>query len=376
MPYPRPPLTTLRQQAMQDVVASDLPRADGFLRRSALRVLAWVQAGLAHLHFGYLDWIARMAVPYTAEDEFLEGWAALAPTPVLRKAPQAATGPAAVFPGVAGTILPLGTPMQRGDGVRYVTTAQATVGGGATVSAPIAAVVPGSAGNADAGTPLTLTLTIAGITTAGSAGAVITGGTELEANDALRARMLQSYAAPPAGGKESDYVTWALAVPGVTRAWCKRNGMGAGTAVVYVMLDVAQAAYAGFPQGGNGVAGSETRDTLATGDQLAVANAIWPLQPVTALVYAVAPVAQPQAFTLTGLGSTTTTQRAAIAAALDQLLITKGSPKADLAINQSDVDAAIGAVPGLPAFAVTAPSVWPVTPAAGSLLTRGVVTYA
>lgn len=375
MPFLRPSLTTLRQQAMQDVVASDLPHADGFLRRSALRVLAWVQAGLATLHYGYLDWIARMAVPFTAEDEFLDAWAAIAPTPVLRQAPQAATGTAS-FSGVPGAILPIRTPLLRGDGVQYSTTAEAAVGGGATVSASIVAALAGSIGNADAASPLTLALAVAGITSAGAAGGAITGGTDLETNDALRARMLESYAAPPAGGKESDYVTWALAVPGVTRAWCNRNGMGAGTAVVYVMLDVAEASNGGFPVGSAGVATAEVRATAATGDQLTVANALWPKQPVTALVYVLAPIAQPQAFTLTGLNGTSTQQRAAIAAAIDAVLVARGSPKADLAINQSDLDGAIAGVPGLPAFAVTVPSSWPVTPAAGRLLTRGVVTYA
>ena len=58
------------------------------------------------------------------------------------------------------------------------------------------------------------------------------------------------------------------------------------------MMDVSEAAHGGFPQGTNGVAGAETRDTAATGDQLAVANYIYPLRPATALVYACAPASQ------------------------------------------------------------------------------------
>ena len=59
-----------------------LPNADGFLRRAVLRVLAWVQAGLAYLHYGYLDWISLQSTPFTSTGEYLEGWAAMAPTPV------------------------------------------------------------------------------------------------------------------------------------------------------------------------------------------------------------------------------------------------------------------------------------------------------
>ena len=55
MPFQRPTLSALRTQAMQDIASSDLPNANGLLRRSVLRVLSWVQAGMAHLHYGYLD---------------------------------------------------------------------------------------------------------------------------------------------------------------------------------------------------------------------------------------------------------------------------------------------------------------------------------
>ena len=87
---------------MQDITASDLPNADGFLRRAVLRVIAWVLAGFAYLHDGYLDWISLQSTPFTATGEYLEGWAALAPTPVLREAPTFASGPAS-WPGVVGT---------------------------------------------------------------------------------------------------------------------------------------------------------------------------------------------------------------------------------------------------------------------------------
>lgn len=375
MPFARPTLLQLRTQAMQDIVSSDLPDADGFLRRAALRVIAWVQAGIGHLHYGYLDWQARMGVPFTAEDEFLEAWAAFAPTPVLRQTPQPATGQGAWSGSPDTTPLPSGTPCQRGDGVQYVTTADATVVSG-VVTAPIVAMVAGATGNADMGTPLTLSIVVEGITSSGAAATAITGGTDLEDDDGLRLRMLESYAAPPHGGSAADYITWALDFdPGNTRAWVKRNGMGAGTVVVYFMRDVANSAFSGFPQGSNGVATLETRDTAATGDQLALANVIFPVQPVPALVYAVAPSPQTRAFTLSGLAAATTDQKAQVSAALAGVLQLKGSPLADVGIQQSDCDAAISAIPGLPSFAITVPSSWPIVPTAGNLFVLGTVTY-
>jgi uncharacterized phage protein gp47/JayE len=375
MPFPRPTLTALRTQAMQDVTASDLPNADGFLRRSVLRVLAWVQAGLASLHYGYLDWICRQATPFTATDEYLEAWAALAPTPVLREAPTYASGPATWF-GLVGTPLPAGTVVNRGDLVQYATTADATVGSGGTVTVTVQALVAGSAGNCDSGTPLTLASPIGGVTAAGAASGPITGGNDLEQDGPLRTRMLESYAAPPHGGNQADFVTWALQVAGVTRAWCAPNLAGPGTVSVFFMMDQAEAAYGGFPQGSNGVAAAETRDTAATGDQLAVANAIYPLRPVTMLVYAVAPQAQMQAFTIAGLASISTAQQAQVSAALTALFLLKDSPLATTSIEQSDCAAAISAIGGLPSFAITSPSSWPITSGEGYLFTLGTVTYA
>src|SRR6202158_6268467 len=76
MPYPRPTLTTLITEIAADIKAA-LPTADPLLRRSVLNVLARVQGGLHNVQMGYLDWIARMAVPGTSSDEFLDFWAGL-----------------------------------------------------------------------------------------------------------------------------------------------------------------------------------------------------------------------------------------------------------------------------------------------------------
>ncbi len=370
MPFLRPTLTALRTQAMQDITASDLPGADGLLRRAVLRVLAWVQAGMAYLHYGYLDWIAKEGLPFTCDSEFLEGWAGL--KSVQRLPATQATG-SAQFSGTNGVVLPSGTGVSRSDGAAFVTTAAGTVAGLA-VTVPIQAVIPGSAGDSSTGTQFSLSTPIEGINAIGAASTAITGGADQETDSSLRTRMLKAYQNPPQGGAKSDYVEWALSVPGVTRAWCNPMGAGAGTVVVYTMLDVSEAAYDGFPQGANGVSASETRGTAATGDQLAVANYIYPLQPVTALIYSYAPIAQPLGFTVSGLNPGTTAMQIAVTAALSSLLVQKGSPLADTLIDQSDVDAAISAVPGVISFRVTAPT-FPQTPALGSIFTLGTVTY-
>ena len=58
-------------------IVSGLPNGQALLRYSNVRVLGDAQAGLAHLHYGFLDGIARDAVPWTARGEYLAAWGRL-----------------------------------------------------------------------------------------------------------------------------------------------------------------------------------------------------------------------------------------------------------------------------------------------------------
>lgn len=377
MPFSRPTLTQLRDQAQQDIAASPAG-LNGFLRNAIVPILGWVQAGLAYLHYAYLDYIAKQAVPWSATDEWLFAWAAL--KAVYQKDATQASG-TVTFSG-SGTI-PSGSLVNRGDGAQFTVTADTAVSSGGT-AVPVQAVIAGSAGNTTSGTSMSLASPITGITSAGASG-TITGGADQETQDALRSRMLRVYAAPPQGGDASDYVEWALAVSGVTRAWVTPGGAGAGTVVVYPMLDVAEAAGGGFPVGSNGVATGETRGTPGTGDQLAVANAIFPIQPVTALVYVTAPVNTPVDFSITGLGSNNTTaMQAAITSALQDMFLRLANVGGSLDpatmatwpnIEPSGWYEALGAISGLTTFDVSTPSAALVA-SAGELFTLGTVTFA
>lgn len=379
MPFARPTLTELRAQVASNI-ESRIPGIDALLRFSNLRILGEVLAGLAYGLFGYLDWIARQAVPFTATDEYLEGWAAL--KTVTRKPAIAATGTIAL-PALDGTVVPIGTPLARSDGAIYTTSAEAIAASG-TVSLSFVAEVPGSTGNAEAGTLLSLSIGISGVTGSGRTLAAITGGADIEDDDALRSRMLAAYAEPPQGGSITDYEQWALAVPGVTRAWIKPQSMGPGTIVVFFMMDIANAVFGGFPQGTNGVAADEPRDTAASGDQLSVADALYLKQSATALVYAVAPIENSIDLTIAGLTSPSTALQDAIDAAIAQALRDNAVPGGKT--NLSDIVEAIGAVANTEGFVVTAISaaagiivdgtVGNIQSDPGALPVLGAVTYA
>lgn len=378
MPFARPTLTQLRNQAATDLSAA-IPGADALLRYSNLGVVTDVLAALANGHYGYLDWIAAQVVPFTATGEYLEGWAGL--KGVTRLPATTAIG-SAVFPGTDGKVVPAGIPVNRSDGVGYVSTADATVASG-TVTVPLQAIVPGAAGNALNGTALTLGIGLAGVTGSGTASGPITGGAEIEQDASLRSRMLAAYAKPPQGGAIDDYGEWGLAVPGVTRLWVMPSGMGPGSVVLLFMMDEAQAAFGGFPQGTNGCSTWESRDTAATGDQLALANALFFLQPVTALIYAVAPVPNTINLTIAGIPGASTATKADISNAVIYALRANATPGG--VTNISAIEGAIAAVALTAGFVLTtvtasAGTVAPgtagnITSAAGALPVLGTITY-
>lgn len=347
MTFPRPTLTDLRNQAQADL-QSALPGTDALARYSNLSILAHILAGLATGHYGYLDYIARQATPFTATGEMLEGWAGL--KAVTRKPATAAAG-TVTFTGAAGATIPAGTSVLRGDGLAFATTAEVTLGATGSAAVPIACIVAGAAGNCPVGTTFSLTSGVVGIASAATTTTAISGGGEVEGDSSLRSRMLLAYANPPQGGSASDYRQWSLAVPGVTRAWVTPAGMGPNTVVLYFMMDDAQAALGGYPQGTNGVAAEELRDKPATGDQLALANAIYAKQPVTPIVYAIAPRPNTLTFTIAGIGGATASLKAAIATVIRTALFINAVPGGRT--NISAIEAAIAAVNGSAGFVIT-----------------------
>lgn len=383
MPFQRQTLSQILAQVAADI-ASAIPGADALLRFADLTIIGKVLGTLTNLHYGYQDYIAKNAVPFTATGEFLEGWAAL--KGVIRKAASTAGVPnpgAVTFinctPGyeITGDV-----PLVRGDGVEFITTDGATVDGGGTVVVPVACTVTGAVGDTDNGIIMTLGIAIPGIQSTGTVSSPIEGGADTEDDDDLRNRMLAAYQNPPGGGSAGDYINWALAVAGVTRAWCLPNGQGSGTSVVYFMCDETESAFGGFPQGTNGCATAETRAAAATGDQLNVANYIYPLQPVTALVYACAPTNNAVPFTISGLSGAGATVQANVEAALTDVFRRLGSPggvylpsgETAGTIDLSDCESAIASVAGTEGFIITSPST-NITSASGALPTLGAVTF-
>lgn len=228
MPYETPTLPDLINRAQNDLAG------DQALRRADAQVLSRVHAGATFGLYGYLGWIYRQMFPHTCDDEVLPEHGLLRPIPEWREATPA-SGPV-LARGAAGSVLRQGTLYQSAYGVRYRVTADTWLDGETVV--PVQAVDAGAAGNLDGGAALSLVSPVAGVVSAATvAPEGLTGGSDRETPSAYRERLLRSYRITPRGGSADDYETWAMEVPGVTRAWCVRRWVGPGTVAVFFVRD-------------------------------------------------------------------------------------------------------------------------------------------
>lgn len=152
---------------------------------------------------------------------------------VDRHAAVAATG-TVTFTGTVGALIATNTQLSTlqtdADTAPPVfeTTADATIPGGGTVDAPVVAAIAGSAGNVPPGTVVVLSSPNPGVTALTNA-ASISGGDEVETDDAYRVRLLLAWASPKGGGNQADYQRWGLDEPGVGHVTVQPNWDGAGT---------------------------------------------------------------------------------------------------------------------------------------------------
>ena len=291
--FPTPDYSTLRAALLRDI-ANQLPdAATGSDSDFAIRANA-VAAALEGL-YQHQQWIVRQILPDTADADYLERWASL--FNINRKAAVSASG-TITFTAATNGAIAIGTEAKTPDGVAFVTTAGGLITAGASLTLAARAVVPGITGNITANTALTLTAAPAGVNSSCVVATAMTGGMDVESDAALLSRLLARLRNPPHGGNASDYLAWALAVPGVTEAYVYPMRRGLGTVDVVI----------------EGANGSLPSAQLIADTQTAI-NAV---KPVTASCLVLAPVLVPVAITatLTLSGTTLATATAAINAAL------------------------------------------------------------
>jgi uncharacterized phage protein gp47/JayE len=249
MPWNTPTLRKVRELVRDDITATLYGAS--FVGNNVLRVMADAMAGLCHLTLRYIDWLALQLLPDSAEVEWLDRhghiWLTNEDGSTGRKLATVASGTVNVTSDLGGIVIPAGTQMIGTSTlatVTYETIREVVTGVASAVPVEIRALDAGTIGNLIEGTALS----VVGIENVTLAEAVdVTGGVDTESDDDLRIRVLERIRQPPQGGALHDYVRWAKAVYGCTRAWVYPLEMGMGTVTVRVMFDDLRADNDGFP---------------------------------------------------------------------------------------------------------------------------------
>lgn len=348
MPYSRPTLQQLINRTSADAIAR--LGLEELLRRDDMQVLARVLAGASHALHGHIAWLAEQVIFDTAEAEYLERWASI--WGVVRKAAAASAGNVTIT-GNNGLVIPAGTAMVSASGIGYTTVADVTIAGGSATAAVLADAA-GAAGNALAGSLLNLSTPIPGVASQVIVAAGdLTGGTDIETDDALRARFIARIQEPPHGGASFDYVTWAREVAGVTRAWVYPQELGLGTVTVRFVRD------------------NDVSLIPDAAEVLSVQQYIDARRPVTANVNVVAPVAVALNFSIS-VTPNTLAVKAAVESELIDLIRRESEPGGTILL--SHIREAISIAAGESNYTMTTPSA-DVTRSVGQMTTMGTITW-
>jgi uncharacterized phage protein gp47/JayE len=240
-------------------------------------------------------YIASELMPDTAVD-LLYRHAAIWGVP--QDQPAAAAGPA-IFVGTPTKVIPAGVPLTY-QGQGYLTTAAGTIASSGQIDIQVQATTTGSAGNLPAGTVLTITSPVEGVSpqTATVDTSGITGGLDLESTASWRSRILAKIREEPSGGDYDDYVQAAEdALPNVIAA-CPPAACGQGAVAVFIAIQTA------------------TGPIVATDEEVAEVQAYIEaeMRPVTATVTVYAATLNPVNISLQLRPNTTNSQAAASAA--------------------------------------------------------------
>lgn len=316
MTYARPDYETLRSR-----IAADLAAMPAVLRGPLSA--AWARA--CHSQHGHLEWIDAQCSPLTCELERLYDWATLYGTERLLAT--AATG-AVLATGIAGTQVLAGTLLRGANGLDYTVLAAVVLAGDST-PVSVRCTTAGSAGNLSAG-QLTLIDPVPGADSVMVIAAEgLSGGAEDEAVDAWRARVADEWQVVVTrgtrSGKPEDYRAWARkAHPSVTTALVQPHVLGLGTVVVRPICN-------SLP---------DRQPSQAVLDAVA---AFFNIVPATADWRVVAPIRRGVEVAIHLMpGYDTAANRAAITAALTDLVLAEASETSVLAV--AEIDSAIASV--------------------------------
>jgi uncharacterized phage protein gp47/JayE len=226
MPIIRPTLTELNNQAISQIEAL-IPNTDARMRFSVLGVFAKIWAGLIDGLYSTLNWLSRQLFVTTATTKYLTQ---IAESYGVNRLPATAAIGCVKVDGLSGTSIPLGTIFTSTSGIQYQTTQSIILDNTLTANINVICLNVGSIGNITYTAQLTPLQPIVGLTNSTVCTSGISGGSEEESDDGLRARTLLRLRNPPGAGTKSDWERWAFSLSAsVTRVWILPTVYGNGT---------------------------------------------------------------------------------------------------------------------------------------------------
>lgn len=308
-----------------------LPGTDSALPNNFVTIIGKVMAGLAHEFELRIAYLVKQMFITTATGKFLE--LLCSDVGIYRKQASSASGLVSGT-GVPLTTYPAGVRLISGN-VTYLSTSPATAAADGSLTFSVTSETKGAAANRDASGILSLADPVLypslGTTwTVGPGG--LGGGADIELDDSLRARGLQRKRNPPGGGTLTDYERIVLAVPGVKAAWAFRGTLAPGSLFVFFLFE-GRTGFIPLPSDVAVVqAAIDAKRLIRVDDSVAVAP--------TALTVNV---------TIHDLSADTPEIRAAIAAAIPNMFLTRCRPGIvgnAFTVSRSWIDEAISSVPG------------------------------
>lgn len=243
MPSDRPDITEIFARMQADFVGV-LPDFDPFLPRSPILGFITAEAAGVHELNGRLTRVERNAFADTAD---LEGLSRIGdPHGITHSVSGEKAAGVATYLGTSGTAIPDETFHVTAAGVRYQSTALATIGAGGSVSVPLEAVLVGSNANLPVSASIDLEEPISGITAAAATiETAVTGGEDPELVEDYRDRVVAHLRRREQGGTLTDFERWVFESisGGWTRVFVLKPATGSNLIQIYAVDD------AGDPDG-------------------------------------------------------------------------------------------------------------------------------
>jgi uncharacterized phage protein gp47/JayE len=194
------------KQRMLDGISNTIDKLEGSFTNDAIAPVALELASL----YVELDRYISLVFAQTSSGTYLDNRAG--EFGVIRKQGTYSSG-VVTFTGTSGTLIPKGSLVQTAGGLQFTTDNDCTITG-TTIDASVTAVEVGSNYNLVSGVINQIPVQVVGVTSVTNAQPT-TGGTDIETDSALLARLLLKVQTPSTSGNVNDYKLWALSVAGI-----------------------------------------------------------------------------------------------------------------------------------------------------------------